>query len=245
MPDEHAYAAGGVTDHRTPFTDRWGGWFVTGRSVPPFHLGNQPVVRSTPRTPSPAPALTTVDGRFDPTGYPARTSDVVALMVLEHQTFVTNLITWLGWETRVAAMAAPRDARAANDRIATIAGDLVDAMLFVGESRFARPVAGNSGFAELFAARGAKDRQGRSLREFDLQSRLFKYRCSYMIESTQFDALPETARRAVYARLWQILSGAEKAADYQSLTRAERQVVAEILRDIKKDLPPEFGVVTQ
>ena len=118
-------------------------------------------------------------------------------------------------------------------------------MLFVGEPQLARPLAGNSGFAELFPARGVKDRQGRSLRELDLQHQLFKYRCSYMIESNEFDSLPVVARRAVYSRLWQILSGAETAPDYRSLTKADRQAVAEILRDTRHDLPQEFGVVTR
>ena len=245
MADEHAYASGGLTDLRTPFYDRWGGWFVTGKSVPPFHLGNQPVVRPEPRAPTPSPSLTSVEGQFELSGYPAHTSDVVALMVLEHQSHVTNLMTWLGWEARVAAVAQARDRRAADERVASIAGELVDAMLFVGESRLTRPVIGNSGFAELFAARGTKDRRGRSLREFDLQNRLFKYRCSYMVESTQFDSLPEATRRAVYLRLWQILSGAETAPDYRDLTKQDRQAIAEILRDIRKDLPSEFGVVAQ
>jgi len=243
MADERAYASGRVTDHRTPFSERWGGWFVTGRSVPSYNLGNQPVVRPTPNSPIAAPVLSSVDGQFELSGYPSRTSDVVALMVLEHQTFVTNLMTWLGWESRVAAMAPARDAPGAAERIATVAHDLVDALLFVDESPLLRPVAGNSGFAEQFVASGAKDRHGRSLREFDLQHRLFKYRCSYMIESRQFNALPAAARRAVYMRLWQILSGAETTSDYRTLTKEDRQAVADILRDTRTDLPPEFGVV--
>lgn len=243
MADEHAYASGGLTDHRTPFPDRWGGWFVTGRSVPAFHLGNQPVVRPASRTP--APALTSVDGRFDLSGYPAHTSDVVALMVLEHQSAVTNLMTWLGWESRVAAMAPPREAPAAANRVSAPARELADAILFMDEAPFSRPVAGNSGFAERFSPSGAKDRKGRSLREFDLQHRLFKYRCSYMIDSAQFNALPDDARRAVYTRLWQILSGAETAAEYRGLTREDRQAVVEILRDTRKDLPAEFGELTR
>lgn len=245
MADERAYAAGRVTDHRTPFVDRWGGWFVTGRSVPQFHLGNQPVVRSVPRVPKAAPALTSTAEQFDVSAYPAPTSDVVALMVLEHQTFVTNLITWLGWEARVAAQAAPRDAQTAAGRVTSVARELVDALLFVGETPLVRPVADNSGFAASFSAKGAKDRRGRSLREFDLEKRLFKYRCSYMIQSTQFDALPPVARRAVLTRLWQILSGADRASDYRSFSKDERQTIAEIVRDIRNDLPPEFGIVTQ
>ena len=72
--------------------------------------------------------------------------------------------------------------------------DLVDYLLFVDEAPLKRPVRGTSGFAERFAAAGPRDAQGRSLRDFDLQRRLFKYPCSYMIYSEAFDALPATAK---------------------------------------------------
>jgi hypothetical protein len=62
-------------------------------------------------------------------------------------------------------------------------------------------VHGVSTFEKTFAKQGPRDRAGRSLRELDLQTRLFKYRCSYMIYSPAFDALPVDARREVLAGL--------------------------------------------
>jgi hypothetical protein len=249
MADEKAYATGLVSDHRTPFVQRWGGWFVTGRAVPLHHLGNLPVVRpSTMLTAPTPPALRTAEAMFDPGGYPATTSDVVALMVLEHQTRMTNLITWLGWEARVAAPAplAPGDrGQSAAAVVDHVAHELVDYMLFVDEAPLSRPVEGGSGFAEQFAAQGPRDRKGRSLRELDLHARLFRYPCSYMVNSDAFNALPDRAKRAVYARLWEILGGADTTSLYQSLSHNDRQAIVEILKDTRPDLPAFFGAVTR
>ena len=38
--EEHGGAV--MTDHRTPFSDRWGGWYVTGTHGMRNHLGNNP-----------------------------------------------------------------------------------------------------------------------------------------------------------------------------------------------------------
>src|SRR5690606_33373350 len=119
------------------------------------------------------------------------------------------------------------------------ARDLVDYLLFADEAPLPGPVAGASGFAEVFAAAGPRDARGRSLRDLDLQSRLLTYRCSYMIYTPAFDALPATARDAVYARLWAVLSGAAPDSRVQ-LPADERQAIVEILRDTRDGLPAYF-----
>jgi hypothetical protein len=248
--DKNAYAAGGVADHRTPFGERWGGWYVTGKAVPPQHLGNLPVVRPDNPPPRPAPVLASVEGQFEATGYPSKYSDVVALMVLDHQTRMTNLLTWVGWEARVApsrsaAVGAQGGPAAASERVLHAASELVDYMMFVDEAPLPRPVAGSSGFAEWFAAKGPRDSKGRSLRQFDLTDRLLRYRCSFLIYSPAFDALPPVAKDAVYRRLWAILSGSENGRPYDLLRRDNRQAIVEILRETKADLPEYFQTVTR
>src|SRR6185436_6989877 len=101
-------------------------------------------------------------------------------------------------------------------------------------------VSGPSGFARVFGATGPRDSRGRSLRDLDLETRLMKYPCSYMIYSDAFNALPERAKDAVYVRLWEILSGQDRSQRYQILSRADRQAVVDILRDTKEDLPEYF-----
>lgn len=191
-----------LVDHRTPLEQRWGGWFVTGTHGSARHMGNAFVVDAA----KPEAAITdatlnrsTLDPRVEAGAYPTNTSDIAALMVFDHQGRAINLVTRLGWETRVAA---------AEGRVDFTRGDLrevldetVDYLLFADDLTLASPVRGVSAFSRTFSSRGPRDRQGRSLRELDLQTRLFKYRCSYMIYSPAFDALPSEARAAVFARL--------------------------------------------
>jgi hypothetical protein len=113
-------------------------------------------------------------------------------------------------------------------------------MLFVYEAPFAGPMQGSSGFAKVFAAGGPRDSKGRSLRDLDLQRRLLRYPCSYMIYSDAFGALPPAAKEAVYSRMWEILSGRDKHPRYAVLTPADRQAIVDILRETKKDLPAYF-----
>lgn len=237
--DKNAYASGFATDHRSSFDSRWGGWYLTGSLGSIRHIGNRPI--STASTPDAVKAeareLKSLDGQFDTTGYLTAHSDVAALMVLEHQVHMTNLITRMGWESRLAA----HEGKAPDiPRIQQATADLADYMLFTYEVPLPNKVRGSSSFAEKFSARGPADAKGRSLRQLDLDHRLMRYPCSYMIYSDAFGALPDAAKSLVYRRLWQILSGEDKNPRYAQLSPADRQAVIEILRDTKKDLPAYF-----
>jgi hypothetical protein len=238
LPDDpNAYANGFSTVQGSPLEQRWGGWWVTGDTGGAQHLGNIPVMPAEknfghPRNPK-AP-LPSVEGFFDMKGYPAATSDVIALLVLAHETTVTNLIARLGWEARVAAAEPSADASA---RVKEAAEELADSMLFLDEAPLAGPVKGSSGFADWFAAQGPRDAKGRSLRELDLRTRLFRYPCSFLIYGPAFDALPPAARQAVYTRLGDVLSGRDTRKITQHLSAADRQAILQILRDTKADLP--------
>jgi hypothetical protein len=166
---------------------------------------------------------------FDATGYLSPHSDVVALMVLEHQAHAMNLITYLGWEARTGASEA---------RLAAIITQLVDYFLFVDEAPLPGRIEGSSGFAERFAAQGPRDAQGRSLRQLDLEHRLMRYPCSYMVYTPAFDALPDAAKRAVAARMTTVLAGRDSDLRYRRLPVAERLAALEILRSTKPDLFP-------
>jgi hypothetical protein len=239
--DPNAYASGTVVDHRTPLAERWGGWFVTGSAGSP-HLGNVPVIvpkAEMEKPPPKTPQLTSVAGLVDAHVYPTAFSDVVALMVLAHQANMANLITRVGWEARVAATMPPV-APGLPARVRAAARDLVDYLLFVDEAPLHAPIHGTSGFAEWFSRQGPRDAKGRSLHQLDLEHRLLRYPCSYMIDTPAFDALTPVAKEAVYGRLWDILSGEETAPKYARLTRADREAILEILRDTKRDLPDYF-----
>ena len=241
--DQNDYARGWYVDHRTPIEDRWGGWYVTGGKVPRAHLGNVPVyhVEKSYTRLAVAPTLTSVSGKFDATAYLSPHSDVVALLVLNHQVHMTNLLTRLGWEARIA----DRQGTPPEARVRETARELVDYLLFVDEAPLPAAVSGASGFAEQFPSAGPRDKKGRSLRQLDLERRLFLYPCSYMIYTSAFDALPVAAKEAVYARMWEVLSGRDNDRSYDRLSQADRQAIVEILRDTKTGLPEYFAPLTR
>jgi hypothetical protein len=114
---------------------------------------------------------------------------------------------------------------------------VVKYMLFQGEATLSEPIAGTSEFAKEFAARGPFDSKGRSLREFDLKSRMFRYPMSYTIYSRQFDGLATEAKERIYLRLWEVLTGADTSGDFEHISKADRQAIIEIIRDTKRNLP--------
>lgn len=208
-----------LVDHRTPFPKRWGGWFVTGKTDLLGHLGNT-VWNDESSAESVAPPLS--DGR-----YLSPHSDMAALMVFEHQMRMMNLLTVTGWEFRLAEY----EHRKSSELLEARVKDLVDYMLFVDEARLPSRVSGTSGFAEKFSAAGPRDHLGRSLRDLDLEHRLMRYPCSYMIYSEAFDALPAAAKDAIYRRMLKVL---------ETRNAADRRNIVEILRDTKPGLPQYF-----
>jgi len=221
-----------LLDHRTQLEQRWGGWYVTGKSGSMRHLGNGVV--SDPTEPESMITdatlnLQTLKGKFDTDVYLSPYSDIVALMVFDHQMHMTNLITRVGWDYRVAAsleaeIGKPNEVIEQQLRDDVV--EFVDYLLFVKEAPLSGKIQGISGFAEKFASQGPSDSKGRSLRQFDLEHRMMRFPCSYMIYSPAFDGMPDRAKQAIYARMRDVLS---------RFTPADRDAVLEILHDTKSD----------
>jgi len=185
------------TDQTRPFEDRWAGWYVTGASENMHHLGN--VTAPDPEKPFELPqeggrTLASLSGRFDPAHALKPGSDIVALMTLEHQTGFINRLYAVNMHYSDAALE-----------------DLVTYMTFASEVPLPGQVTGDSGFTADFAKRGPRDSKGRSLRTFDLKTRLFRYPLSYMVYSTAFATLKPEIRDKLYRRLYDTLKG--KGAD--------------------------------
>jgi hypothetical protein len=198
---------------------------------------------------------------FDPSVYLAPDSDVVAHLVLAHQTQMHNLITLTNYRTRLALYAAGGEAAVATARNAAAslpplsdtarrqfekpAEQLLRYLLFVNETPLpaarGEPVGAGSAFAKEFSTRGPRDSRGRSLRDLDLHTRIFRYPCSYLVYSESFDALPEPAKGYIYHRLLEVLSGTDQGPDFARLTAADRRAILEILLETKHDLPQEWS----
>jgi hypothetical protein len=240
-----------VTDHRSPLKERWGGWYVSGKHGSQVHMGNafsrdreNPENLDTEGTQN----VTDLHWRFDTGAYPVPHSDIVALMVLEHQSRMTNLITRVGFEARMAlhenaamrkALGEPEDqiSESAIRRIDSAAEELVQYLLFSEEARLTEPIQGVSGFAQVFARGGARDSRGRSLRDLDLRTRLLRYPCSYLIYSEAFDSMPARVKERVYQRLWDVLAKEEAGGKFDHLSKEDRKAILEILLETKKGLP--------
>lgn len=238
-----------LTDHTSEFDDRWGGWYVTGNHGTMRHMGNT-ICEGDEYTfdRDPGANRTALDDYIRTEDFLTPHSDIVALMVLEHQTQMHNAIAAANYETRQALhqsyqmnelLERPKDhiSESAERRISASADRVLEYLLMVGEFQLTDAVSGSSEFATEFAARGIKDARGRSLRDFDLQTRLFKYPCSYLIYSDAFDALPKQVHDIVISRLTAILKGDDDSPEYEHLTPKLRREILEILVDTK----PEFS----
>jgi hypothetical protein len=239
MTDESGTAdlSSGISEvnDRTPFEDRWGGWYVTGTHGKQTHHGNligKADFARQEKKPNYLGNLTDLSRFFETSKYPGTNSDIVALMVLEHQIHMHNFLARLHYESRVMLAQYGHV-----DYLKNIVDAFLKYLLFTEEAPIKSPIRGSSTFASDFEAAGPRDKQGRSLRQLDLHTRLLKYPCSYLIYSKSFDALPQQMKDKVYLRLWEILTGKDDSADFAAIPPQTKRAILEILAQTKKDLP--------
>jgi hypothetical protein len=245
-----------LTGHDSPLAERWGGWYVTGRHGAARHLGN---VTATARGPDAeldreAGANVTDLAQFFPVEpYLRPDSDIVALLVLEHQAGMMNRFVegglrvrkWLDYQQNLQReLNQPVEAQPTGTALRVVeseASRLVEHLLFCEEA--ALPEGGIQGagdFERAFRANRRPDARGRSLKDFDLRTRLFTWRCSYLIYSRAFEALPGALKSAVARRLGEVLTADEPPARFRHLPTAERLALREILKDTKPDLTAQW-----
>ena len=222
-------------NHRTPLKKRWGGWFVTGHTGKQAHRGNRIGAEEIRRKPDDADHRGNRSGLsefVDVNGYLRSGSDVVALMVHDHQTHMHNFITRLNFETRIM-MHRYGHIRYLRHQV----NGFLRYLLFVDEAPLTGEVKGGSGFHSWFEEKGPFDDQKRSLRELDLKRRLFKYPCSFLIYSKSFDAIPDVMRLHVLQRLHDVLTGKDESDPFMNISPRAKQDILEILVATKKGLP--------
>lgn len=238
------------TDQTSPLSERWGGWYVTGTHGDMRHMGN---VYSTDRYKpeqldrEAGANVTDLGELFAVEKYLTPHSDIVALMVLEHQLQMQNYLTLASHESRRSAhhdqvmneaLERPADyvSETTERRVQSAAEKVVRHMLMVDEAPLTDAIAGTSRFTEEFQAKGIKDSKGRSLRDLDLKTRLFKYPCSYLIYSKTFDQLPFNMQATIAQRLREVLAGEDTSGDFDHLSSADRQAISEIIAETKPEL---------
>jgi hypothetical protein len=225
-------------NHKTPHPDRWGGWFVTSDPLAvPYaqraHTGN--ITFSASGSTSSQVFVDWLNSSPETRGYLSPLSDIVALLVFDHQMHAINLLTRLNWESRVVS--SHEHAGGSDGALRGLANELAEYLLFVGEVPPSVPLTPRPGFAEHLESRTPKDRRGRSLGQLDLVNRLMRYPCSYMVYSEAFEGLSPAVKEAVYARMINILSGNDARLLYTRISANDRRAVLEILRETKPGFP--------
>jgi hypothetical protein len=137
-------------------------------------------------------------------------------------------------------VSTPEIQSAAQVRIDGAVERMVREMFFAREAPLPGRVRGTSGFAEEFAARGPFDSEGRSLRQFDLERRLFRYPMSFLIYTEAFETLPDLVKEPFYRRVSEVLAGRDMSGDFDYMSAEEREAVLQILHETK----PEFVTFT-
>jgi hypothetical protein len=249
------YSAGSHrVDDTTPLERRWGGWYVTGSHGVATHLGN---VSYTKRPDGDGPGdtrglnVTDLGERLTAGRYLAPHSDLVALSVLAHQAAAHNALTQASFSARVALhreaalnreLGEPEDRRwpSTETVLENSARALVDSFLFRGAAPLAAPIAGTSAFAAEFPVTGPHDPRGRSLRDLDLETRLFRHPCSFLVYSASFDALPDELKERFWKRMDAVLAGRDGGSDFAHLTAADRTAIREILAATKPGAPDSW-----
>jgi hypothetical protein len=224
-----------ITNDKSPFVERWGGWYVSGTHGNQRHMGNRFITEPASALPdirkyakganlSNGANVTDLKKFFDTDAYLTPHSDIAALMVLGHQTHIHNLITVAHYNAKTAE----RDPKEHGE-------PLVQAMLFSDAVPLTEPVKGTTNFAVEFSTHGPSDSKGRSLHQLDLKRRLLQYPLSYLVYSKSFDALPKATHDYVYRRFWEVLSGKDQGKAFEHLSAEDRKAILEILQETKPD----------
>lgn len=244
-----------VTDHSSPFEQRWGGWYVTGQIGDMQHMGNA-LLQGRELVAFVESNQNELQHKFNVARWLTPHSDIVALLVLEHQTQMQNAFTVADFTVRRAIYDHEQALNATNKNetgehtsapdeadkeieyaIHQAAKKVVDYMLFVNEAPITSEITSSTTFAVDFSGRGPADKMGRSLRDFNLRSRMFEYPCSYLIYSPAFESLQPKLRAAIYRQLWNVLAEDNTADEYHHLSAKTRRAILEIILATKKNLP--------
>lgn len=222
----------GVTA-RTPIEKRWGGWYVTGTHGQQVHRGNILATGSeqAPQLdPKKGANKTSLVSLFNVNRYLTPHSDIAALMVMEQQMSLQNLLGQLALDTRGFREVEPY-----------MVEPVVRELLNVGEAKLTAPIQGTSGFAAWFAKQFPRDSKGRSLGDLDLTRRIQKIPCQPLVYSEAFRGLSDITRRRIWERLAVVLSEGDRTPAYAHLTSGDRQAIREVLTETIPESAPYFA----
>lgn len=243
-----------VVDFRTPFTNRWGGWYVTGEHGTVLHRGNTFASDKQGELAvdlKQGANLSRLADFFATKAYLTEGSDLIALLVLEHQLAMQNTLTRASMECRRMLayqrnlqrdLKEPETEELVYESVKRVfdsaAREVVDDLLFKDEAPLPTGLAGSPAFQRAFLATARRASDGSCLKEFHLEGHLFKNRCSYLVHSESFLALPKELKKRIYARLAQALHPTKPDPRYSHLATEERARISLILSETLPGYPP-------
>ena len=222
-----------MTDSRTPISSRWGGWYVTGFHGDQRHLGNVLIQTAADISDENLARMgnrESLSALVEIESYITPYSDVVALLVVEHQIEVQNKIARTNFYART--LLDEKDQLEENEVVRgleILGQELLHSLFMVGQPPLTDAIEGTSGFKEAFEEKGRKDAVGRSLWDLDMERRLFKYPLSYLIYSNAYAGLPTQIKEIVETRIEEILSDDNKEETYSHLSSDDKQAIRAII----------------
>ena len=232
------------TGHDVPLNERFGGWIVTGAPDAMRHWGN--IVMTYDE--NGRHQQTVAPGElFDLGRYATGTSDILPHLLHEHQAGFVNRVLFAGYRFREWRGNEAADLSGeATERLRVLddlARPVVEYLLFADEAPLPDGgIEGNTDYKNAFLANKRVSRAGLSLKDFDLRDRLFKHRCSYMIYSPTFAAMPKPLKERVYHLLHKALADIPSPSRFAYLPieerRAIRSILSETLSDFSSVAPP-------
>lgn len=224
-----------VQGHQIPLELRFGGWHLTGEHHLTTHKAN---VMGVPQN-GKNEIVPVEPGQYSNLSlHLLPTSDILPHLIHEHQLGFENRLVYAIYTMRqIKSENRSLPSAAAKAEIEERAQELARYITFADEAKFpAKGITGDATYAADFLRDRRATRAGLSLKDLDMRTRIFKYRCSYMLYTDTWKQAPRELKERVYYHLALYLRDQPDAA-HGHLPPAERLAIRAILKETMNDLP--------
>ncbi len=224
-----------VQGHQIPLELRFGGWHLTGEHNITHHKANVMGIPNNGKN-----EITSVNpGQFsDLSLHLLPTSDILPHLIHEHQLGFENRLIYAIYTLRqLKSESKNMLGAAAKAEIEERAQELARYITFADEAKFpAKGITGDPAYAKDFLRDRRMTKAGLSLKDFDMKTRIFKHRCSYMLYTDTWKEAPRELKDRVYYHMALYLRD-QPDTQHAHLAPTERTAIRSILKETMTDLP--------